>query len=150
MSGSQVRVLKIAPTVGVAVALVTAAVTLAAQPTKGSVYAGTTQRDHDVVTLTISANGKKLTASAPIAPLYCQGAGPPSTESSKPAAISKSGSFSATIVYMAEGKVFAKLLVSGRFTSKTLAKATARSNYLSLPSMCNGTTKFTAKPAGAL
>lgn len=120
---------------------------LAAQPIKGSTYAGTTAHAKVSVELIVSKNGKTLKASVPAAPLYCQGGGPPVTQVTKPAKISAKGSFSGNIGYVYRGKVAYKLHFSGRFVKRKLATGTVRSEYVA--KQCNGSTSFTAVPAGA-
>jgi hypothetical protein len=130
-----------------ALALTSAA--LAAHPTKNRTYAGETAHEKDAVLLTVSKNGKTVTLGVPIAPLYCQGGGGPTKQVTKPATISSSGAFSGRIAYQSGGKTAYEVVVSGKFSSSSLAKGTVQSKFLHAPD-CSGTTTFTAKPAGAL
>jgi hypothetical protein len=133
--------------------LATAAVALAAGPKKGATYTGATVRGKEPITLKVSSSGRAVTASVVFPPLYCEGGGGGTRQITKPAAISKSGGFSATIAYefIPAHKVVTKLYVSGRFSGKTV-KGSARSEFglLSAEALrslkrCDGSTSFAAR-----
>jgi hypothetical protein len=133
--------------------LATAAVALAAGPKKGATYTGATVQNKEPITLKVSSSGRTVRASVVSAPLYCEGGGGGERQITKPATISKSGRFSATIAYefIPTHKVVTKLYISGRFSGKTV-KGSARSEFGLLNAaalrnlkQCDGSTSFTAR-----
>jgi hypothetical protein len=138
----------IAIVLAVAIGAQLTALALAAQPFKGRVYAGQTAHEKDFISATVSKNGKTVTLNIPALPLYCQGGGGPTTQVTKPARLSSTGAFTATIAYQAEGKTAFKAQIRGTFVKKGLIKGTVRSEYAAKD--CNGSTTFSAKPASAL
>ncbi|MGO9489202.1 MAG: hypothetical protein ACLQBB_09285 [Solirubrobacteraceae bacterium] len=125
-----------------------AAAALAAHPLSGRVYAGLTNHEKLTVTLTVSKNGRTVKVNVPYLPLYCQGGGGPVMQVSKPATVSSGGSFKGSITYVFEGKDAYRGSFKGSFVTKNLVKGTLRSEYKG--GECDGSTTFTAKPAGAV
>jgi hypothetical protein len=115
---------------------------VAAQPLKSKTYKGETAHAKLPVTLTVSANGKTIKASVPNAPLYCEGGGGPVKQVTKPATISKEGSFKGSIGYVFNGKTAYKVTFSGRFVKPKKATGTVRSEYST--KSCSGSTTFSA------
>jgi hypothetical protein len=109
---------------------------------KGAKYSGVV-RD-TAVTITVSANGKSAKASIPFAPAFCQGGGGGEVQHSKPAPISKSGSFTATIGYTVMGskRQFATVTVKGTFLQKAF-DGVIKSSFTPAKS-CNGQESFQA------
>ena len=97
------------------------------------------------ITLKVSKSGNSVTVNAPRAPLYCEGGGAPERQITKPASISKGGSFSGSIAYefIFTHKITAKLLFKGKFSGHAV-KGTARSEFV-LAKGCDGSTTFSAK-----
>lgn len=136
----------------VLVLLLGAAFALAAGAKKGATYVGATARSKEPIALKVSHDGKTVTASAQVAPLYCQGGGGGTRQLTKPATIGKDGSFKAVITYefTPTHQKVTKLYVSGKFSGKTV-KGSARSEYglvsaeaRSNLAQCNGSTTFSA------
>jgi hypothetical protein len=75
----------------------------------------------------------------------CEGGGAPERQITKPASISKRGSFSASIAYefIFTHKITAKLFFKGKFAGHAV-KGTARSEFV-LAKGCDGSTTFSAK-----
>jgi hypothetical protein len=78
----------------------------------------------------------------PFAPLYCEGGGGPVKQVTKPATISREGSFKGTVGYVFNGKTAYKVSFSGRFVKPNKATGTLRSEYSA--KSCNGSTTFSA------
>jgi opacity protein-like surface antigen len=130
---------------GLALALLLAAAALAAGALKGKTYRGSLARNSEAITLKVAKNGKTVAVSVASAPLYCQGGGGPTKQLTKPAAISKSGSFSATIGYefTLNHTTNSHLIIKGRFAGSKVS-GSARSEFKLAPS-CDGSTSFSAK-----
>jgi hypothetical protein len=122
-----------------------AAVALAAGPLKGGTYTGVVVHSKEPISLKVSRNGKAVTVSLPIAPLYCEGGGAGTRQITRAAAISKDGSFKGSIAYEFEPtrKTVARLFFNGKFSGRTV-KGTARSEF-PLVKRCDGSTTFSAK-----
>jgi hypothetical protein len=130
---------------GLSLALVLGGIALAAGPMKGKTYGGSLVRGNVPITLKVAKNGKAVTVSVERPPLYCEGGGVGGRQITKPATISKSGSFSATIVYefTPNHTTNSKLLVKGKFSGSKVS-GSARSEF-KLAASCDGSTSFSAK-----
>jgi hypothetical protein len=134
-------------------ALILTAASALAGVKKGATYTGTLARSKEPIALKVSGNGKSVALSVEFAPLYCEGGGPGERQISKPASISKNGSFKGAITYefTTTHEKTDKLYVQGKFSGKSV-KGTARSEF-GLQSdearknlaKCDGSTTFTAK-----
>ena len=124
--------------------LAPAAVALAANAVKGATYAGAVVHTKEPISLKVAKNGKTVTVSIAIAPLYCEGGGVGTRQITKAAPISKSGSFKGSIAYEFQPthKTTARLFFNGRFSGRTV-KGTARSEFPVVP-LCDGSTTFSA------
>ncbi len=141
--------------VGLAVlaALTTAAVALAAGPKKGATYSGTIAHGKQPIVLKVAKNGKSVTVSVQVAPLYCEGGSGAERQLTKPVAIANDGSFSSSIVYefVPTRKKTTRVEVRGKFSGKSVT-GTVRSIFglESLESArklrkCDGSSSFGAK-----
>lgn len=141
--------------IGIAVmaALVSAAIALAAGAKKGAIYTGTLGHSKEPITLKVSKNGKSVTTSVSLPPLYCEGGSGGERQIAKPATIAKDGSFTSAILYefVPTHAKTSKLYIKGKFSGSSV-KGTARSEFgLASPQAakqladCNGSTAFTAK-----
>jgi hypothetical protein len=134
----------------VAVLLVGASAALAASvkagAIKGAKYTGTVRSEP--VTITVSSNGRSAKAAIPFPPAYCQGGGGGEVQHTKPAAISKGGSFAAKIAYtvMGTSRQFATVTIKGTFIGKDF-DGVATSSFTPAVS-CNGHESFFAQVAG--
>jgi hypothetical protein len=122
-----------------------AAVALAAGPVKGASYSGALVHGKQQITLKVSKDGKSVTVRVAFPPLYCEGGGAGTKQLTKPAPISKSGSFSATIVYefTPTHSRPSRLVIKGKFSGRKVS-GSARSEFLKASS-CDGSTSFSAK-----
>jgi hypothetical protein len=119
-------------------------------PVKGATYSGTLVRA-GTIALKVAGNGKTAKVSLARVPAFCQGGSGPVTQKSKPAAIAKSGSLTATIAYTGVGqhKPFAHVTVKGSFLtfagSKPVFDGTVKSTFVSAGSKdCDGQESFEA------
>jgi hypothetical protein len=143
------RTLGLAGLVLVATAAVAPADSVKTGPSKGATYAGIV---HDeTITVKVSKNGKRATVSLPSAPGFCQGGSGPEKQSSKPAAISKGGAFTAKIGYSAVGghTKFATVTVKGSFltfgSSAPVLQGTVKSAFSAAGAKeCDGQESFQA------
>ena len=157
--------LRLVLTIAVCLALGLAALALAAGPLKGKTYAGETlsygtgpegrfefvEGKAFPVTLTVSPSGKSVTASFPgvregstrRALFYCNVGVAMKTQVTKPAKISRGGSFTATIrdKLSEEPGVPLKQVIMGTFNGHTVA-GTVRTEQ---GPGCSGSTSFRAK-----
>src|SRR5438552_926073 len=95
------------------------AVALGAGPVKGGTYTGTLARGKVPITLKVAKDGKSVTVKVERPPLYCEGGGVGGRQITKPATISKSGTFTATISYefTPTHSTNSKLVVKGKFSA---------------------------------
>jgi hypothetical protein len=122
-----------------------AADALAAGPIRGARYAGITTQSKGPVTLKVARNGRSVAVSVPIPPVFCARPAIVQIQTTKPAKISKKGTFKGSISY--EGLfttgVTAKVYFEGRFNGKR-ATGKVRSEFLQVTG-CDGSTSFSAK-----
>jgi hypothetical protein len=95
--------------------LVAATAAVAAKPVKGATYTGTISHGSLPITLKVSANGKSVNVNVRTPPLFCQGGGGGTTQSTKAATITRGGTFNAKISYLFHGKVVFSAKVTGKF-----------------------------------
>ena len=119
-------------------------------PVKGATYAGVV---HDeTITVKVAANGKTAKVTLPSAPAFCQGGSGPERQSTKPGAISKSGSLTAKIGYSAttgSKKQFATVTIKGHFFTfsgeKPVFQGVAKTRFAAAGSKsCDGQESFQA------
>jgi hypothetical protein len=136
------RALALALMVTIAFSAVSAVALAAEKPVKGGLYTGTLRSES--ITFKLARNGKSLKASAPYAPLYCQGGGAGERQISKPAKISKQGTFTAKITYefVPTHKKTSTLTFKGKI-SGLFMNGSAKSHFL-LTKGCDGSASFTA------
>jgi len=138
--------LKLSVPVAAVILLVLATAAFAGRPVKGATYTARTARGGEF-SLKVASNGKRVTVDESLPPLYCQGGAGGIEELSKPLAISKGGSFKATISYRAiHGRVVAKLTINGTFVGSDVTGKMS-SKWL-LSKGCNGTTTYSAATVG--
>lgn len=140
------RALRLTPALGLLLGLAFTSIALAVSLKKGATYAGKVAKAPGLpLSLKVSSSGKTVTASMFTIPAFCEGGGAGTKQITKPASISKSGSFVAKISYefVPEHKIIEKLTLSGKFSGKK-ASGKATSEFL-VAKQCNGATTFTAK-----
>jgi hypothetical protein len=125
-------------------------IALAAQPVKGGTYSGKfTTAPSESVTFKVSKNGAKVFGLkvSPSPPNKCGSGGPPPKQSSKPAAISSKGKFTATVSYeTVSGKVFATAKVTGKFLKHGAESGIVASKFTDpATKMCQGSFNYTTK-----
>ena len=134
------------PALVLALTLAFASIGLAGALKKGGTYSGTTVRDKQPISLKVSRSGKTVTTSIAFAPQFCENGGAVgSLQLTKPATISKSGSFQAKITYefTPTHAIIATLTISGKFSGKSVTGRTT--SAFTSAKQCNGTTSFSAK-----
>ncbi|HEY4812530.1 MAG TPA: hypothetical protein VIH71_15890 [Solirubrobacteraceae bacterium] len=121
------------------------------KPVNGATYAGVVHSE--TITVKVAANGKTATVKLPAAPGFCQGGSGPEKQSSKAAAISKSGSLTTKISYSSaigsDHKPFATVTVQGHFYifsgSAPVFDGTVKSSFVAAGSKtCDGQESFEA------
>ena len=133
--------------IGVSViSLLVAGWALAAKPAKGAEYTGAVTGDTtETVSFTVAKSGKSLSSlNVPIA-IRCQGGfGGIETKPPKSTAISKKGTFKATVkVEAINGKSFGKEIVTGKFLSSRREAGSIKGELKGLSSCHNTTLKYT-------
>jgi hypothetical protein len=129
-------------TLGLAVVLSFASVTLAAGPVKGGVYKGTTLHNGLLIIVKVSKSGKSVTVRLPDPPSYCGVGIGLRHQTTKAATISKRGSFQATIAdeFSTEPTAPVTQFVSGKFSGRTV-----RGTVHTAAGTCSGSSSFSAK-----
>ena len=113
---------------------------------KGASYTGSTVKGSEPISLKVSSSGRTVTASIAFAPQFCENGGGVGTKQiTKPASISKSGSFQAKISYefAPEHSIIATLEISGKFSGAKVSGKTT--SAFKVAKQCDGTTSFSAK-----
>jgi hypothetical protein len=141
-----VRALRRGSASALVLALALSAAALGAGALKGGTYSGTLVRAKVPIVLKVAKNGKSVTVKVERPPLYCEGGGVGTKQITRSAvAISKGGSFTATLVYEfpPTHSTGSKLVVKGKFSGHK-ASGSARSEFQGGGS-CDGSTSFSAK-----
>jgi hypothetical protein len=123
-----------------AATLLPAVAALAAKPVKGATYRGTISRGSLPITLKVSGNGRSVKVNVPNPPLFCQGGGGGTTQSTKAATITNGGTFTAKISYAFKGKVVFSAKVTGKFGAARSENGKITATYKS--ASCSGTSSY--------
>jgi hypothetical protein len=115
-------------------------VALAAKPVKGATYHGTISHGSLPITLKVSGNGKSVKVNVPHPPLFCQGGGGGTTQSTKAATITTGGTFTAKISYAFQGKVAFTAKVTGKFGAARSESGKITATYKT--ANCSGTSAY--------